>query len=293
MRVEVLPPSEWSAGMTLLAPLAREHRLPPFAVGARLQAHPERLVGAAAFVPQLAGQRADAFKALVKVLPRWQRQGIGRALIHRLRQEAAAWNIPRLLSLAPLPAGASTAFVQALGARRSLAMHHYLAETVATLPLMRSLLSKMHHRGRIPPNHCVVPLSDAPIDAVAALHAAYFGQSTASSTAALTQALDNEPGRSMSFAVWNGQRVAGALIAGGSPDLPRVDYWFSAPDFQHGWVALLTLAAFVEEAAARGITHGRFSCNEHTRATLNIARKVGAKLESLEYQWEIEVFAPG
>lgn len=292
LELGVLPAHHWQAGLTLLACMAEDARLPAQIFGAHLSGYPERVVGAAAFIPRQFAPNDHAFLAWVQVLPAWRRQGVGRALIHRLRQEAAAWSVDALQSLAPVEEPDAIAAMHALACHPGHAMHHYIADTAVAWPLMHAGIERLYRRKRVPPSETVLPLAEVPSAQVIALHASYFGQSETASRRVVHRALHESPGNSLSFAVWDGERVSGALIAGGHPAQPEVKFWFSAPACQDGRIALLTLHAFVEGVGRQGLAQGRFICNERTRATMNIARKFGARLERVTHHWRLPVCPP-
>jgi GNAT superfamily N-acetyltransferase len=292
IEIGALPPHHWQAGLTLLTPLAGEQRLPRRIVGAHIQGHPERLVGAAAFLPDSRGTESKAALAWIRVLGPWQGQGIGRRLMHRLRAEAADWDVGALRSIRPVYDRQSVDALTAMDCRSREAVHHFIAQDTEAVPILRTLVARLRDRGRVPPDEQVRRLHEVPMAEVIDLHACHFGQSPAASRRVVEAAIRTAPGNTLSFALWDGHRVTGALIAGGSTELPEVAFWFGRPDRRDGAAAILTLHAFVEGVRALGLHQGRFSCHESARATVNVARKLKARLEAVAHHWEIGLSNP-
>ncbi len=282
-----------AAVLALLPELLDAEPLPPrFAVVHRAGALSE-LVGAAAFVPTMRHGPSPGFRGLVRVLPGWQRRGAGRALVARLAAEVRAWDVPHLLAWQAEPEGAASAFMQALGGRIDYTLHHFLIDKTVAVPMCARLVRRLRDRGHVPPGWALLPLAQAPRAAVVALHAQEFNAGFEATAAMLARELADPRVSELSFALWDGQTLAGYLLAGHSADahgdLPEVRFWASDPQLRGGWAAALLLEAFVRHASDLGGHTARYHCNANARAPLNVARKCGAREVELRHGWMLDV----
>lgn len=285
-------PDQTAAVLTLLPELIDTEPLPPrFAVAHRAGA-PSELVAAAAFVPAMRHGPSPGFRGLVRVLPGWQRRGIGGALVTRLAADVSAWDVPHLLAWQAEPEGVASHFMQALGFRIDYTLHHFLIDKTVVLPACRARVQRLQARGRIPPGYTVLALDQVPRAAVVALHAREFNAGFEATGAMLARELADPLVHTLSFALWNGHTLAAYLLAGrGNDGLPEVRFWASDPLLRGGWAAALVLEAFVRHASDRGGLVARYHCNAHARAPLNVARRSGATEVDTTHGWVLDIAA--
>lgn len=280
--------SETRSVLALLPELAAgEALLPPAFLVAHLCGEPARLLGAAAFEPRLLPVLEPGFRGLLRVLPAWRRRGIGRALLAALRDEVAAWQVPRLLSWRPEPEGGdAVAFQRACGGRVGPVVHRFLGAAGTTLPACRRIVGTLAERGRVPHAWRLEPLGARPLEPVAVLHAGAFDAAPAAALALMQHDLQDELTRRLSVALWDeaggcaGYLLAGPARAGAEGAAPEaaveVRFWAAAPGRRHGMVAALLLERFITRLVEAGLEHAVYECQSLARAPLNVAMRSGA-----------------
>jgi GNAT superfamily N-acetyltransferase len=285
-------PDQTAAVFALLPEMMGAQFLPPRFAVAHAADDPSRLLGAAAFVPMVGQGHLPGFRSQCRVLPAFRRRGIGQALMARLGTEAQQWGVAHLHSWTGYPEGAQAEFLKSLGGHAGLGMHHFMGDTAATLPMCRRLVTALIDHRRVPPACRLLPMADSPLDAVALLYCSQFGGSPAAARQLIDQVLAQEMGRALSYALWDGNMVAGFLLGGAGADMPEVKYWATDPTIRTGWPAALLLDAFVAKLASLGIERARYHCNDKTRATLNVARKTGAVLAAVFQTYVLDLSSP-
>lgn len=272
----------------LLPELLSAEAWPPTWWVAHLEGRPEALVAAGALVPRLRDPAAPAFPCLVRVLPGYRRLGIGRALIARLADDAARWDVDALSSWEAHD-GAEAAFLRATGFAPDLAVHHFVGEVAQALPLCAQREQALRARGRIPASIRLLPLHEASLDAVTGLYRSHVGGSDAAIRRRIEAALAEPSCRQLSVAAVDESGLAGFLLATLQGGVPMADLWISDPSRRFGWVALMTLHASLQRAADMRATHFRFHCNERAVATLNFARQCGARQVATNYGYRLNL----
>ena len=286
-------PGQTAAVLTLLPELIDCAPLPPAFLVAHRAGAPSELLGAAAFVPAMRHAPSPGFRGLVRVLPGWRRQGIGRALVARLAAEVWAWDVPHLLAWQPEPAGEASRVMQALGFRIDYTLHHFLIDKAIVLPACQERVRRLQARGRIPPGYGLHALAQVPRQAVVALHAQEFNADHEAAAVMLARELADPLVGALSFGLWNGHTLAAYLLAGrGADELPEVRFWASDRRLRGGWAAALVLEAFVRHASDRGGQVARYHCNANALAPLNVARKSGAQEIAVTQGWVLDLAAP-
>lgn len=272
------------AVFSLLPELLQAPAWPSRFLVAHRQGEPSQLLGAAAYVPLVHAARLPGFRGQCRVLDGFRRQGIGRALLNRLAADVAAWDVPHLLSWQPEdPGSVAGQFMQALGFQVNFSIHHFIARYEAILPLCQRMTQALREHDRVPPDFRLLPLADLPLDAVVALHCQEFQASPAAARAAIEAALADPLSRALSLGLWDGQYVAGYLLAGRGTDMPDLQFWASDPAYRNGWPAVLLLDGYMRKIAECGLSQSRFTCNSRNPAPVNVARKIGAQLEAVQH----------
>lgn len=273
-----------AAVFALLPELLHATSLPPRFIVAHVAGDASRLLGAAAFVPQVQNADSPGFLSQCRVLPAFQRQGIGRALLSRLADEARAWDVPHLHAWAAHDdTSEPLGFLRAVGFRPGTAMHHFLLETALMRPASMRFQQGLRSRGRVPADAVPVPLAHVPIEPVVALFCAEFGGSPAQARARIERTLAHPMGQALSSALWDGATLAGFLLAGASDTdgSPEVSFRASDRRCRHGWPAAVLLDEFTRAMEAGGHAQARYYCNDRNLATLNLVRRTGARLERI------------
>ncbi len=287
------PVGQTAAVLALLPELTAAEALPPTFTVAHAVGFPSRLLGAAAFVPRMQHAEWPGFSAYCRVLPAFRRQGVGQALMGRLAAEVTAWDVKHLHAAGTHEArGAESQFLTTLGFRPSGSIHHFVGDTASTLPMCQRLVQTLRDHGRIPGGFTVVPLAEAQEDSVAALFCRQFGGSLARARAEVKRALEEPIGQALSLALRDDQQLAGFLMAREGKQMPEVSYWVSDPSYRQGWPAALLLEGFVKRLKDLGVAQARYCCSDRTRATLNVARKTGARLDAVRHGYVIDLVPP-
>lgn len=279
-----------TAVLSLLPELMSAEILPPNFIVAHSHDDPSRIVGAAAFVPKIHNTDWPGFIFHCRVIPAFRNQGIGKALIQCLATQVAAWDVDYLHTASTYDDDSSEAnFLKRLGFSVSASMHHFVGDTTATLPMLQRMVKALYGRGRVPEGFVIKPLTEAEPNAVATLFCRQFGGSLANARCQVEQALKDPTGEKLSLSLSDGNQLAGFLIASHDNTSAEVKYWVTDPVFGQGWPAALLLEGFVRQLQILGFSQGRYSCNDKTRATLNIARKTGAQLEFFRRSFVLDV----
>lgn len=285
-------PSHSAAVLSLLPKLRSADCLPSSFTVAHLPGQPSHIIGAAAYVPRLISDELPGFAFHCQVLPAFRRQGAGRALLQHLIQDVRCWEISYLHAAGSFDDGSLAAvFLTSQQFYPCANMHHFMGHTHATLPILTKIVSALKKRKRVPDGFRLKPLEEADLEGVAVLFAQQYATSVARAKASLRQVLEQPVSRELSFVLSNGEQLAGFITAKHDTAIPEVGYWISAPEFRHGWPAAMLLAGFLQAAQDGGISQGRYACNDKTLATLNIARKAGAQLETIRRSYVLDLGA--
>lgn len=298
-RVARAEPGQSLAALALMPELLNSPVLPAHFWVAHLRESTSMVVGAAAFVPLIHHAIWPGYRCTAQVLPGWRRQGVGRALMDGLRQEAQRWDLRYLHAWNDVIDGGTEArFLQACGFGMGHTLQHFVGRASRALARMQPLVDRLQTRGRVPAEFALQPLQDVPLQAVAALHQREFGGSIQGAVAQIETALKMPLISQLSKGLWDGQQLAGYLLAGTGAatdstaphcDTIAVQYWASAPGQRHGWAAAVLLHDFLQRAVACGYDDVRFHCNDQTRATLNIARAIGSRELAPTRGWVLDL----
>jgi GNAT superfamily N-acetyltransferase len=283
-------PAQTAAVLALLPELLQAPALPTRFWIVHPDSEPSQLLGAAAYAPVLHPAHSPGFRGHCRVLAPYRRQGMGRALVTRLAAEVTAWDVPHLLAWqAELEDGPASAFMRALGFRVNFSIHHFIADYEKILPLCQRMTQSLREHERVPPGFRLLPLAAVPRAAVVALHCKEFHASPAAADAAIEAVLADPLGQRLSLALWDGEYVAGYLLAGPGADMPDLRFWASDPAYRYGWPAVLLLDGYMRMIADCGLRQSRFICNGRNPAPLNVARKIDAFVEGVEHGYVLDL----
>lgn len=269
-----------AAVFALLPELLSASALPSRFFIAHVTGDTSRLLGAAAFVPQVQNSISPGFSGQCRVLPAFQRLGIGRALVQRLADDARGWDVTQLLSWSQHEeSDAATAFLRATGFRPGMAMHHFTLDTALMRASALRMYQSLNARGRIPANAMAVPLAQVPTERAAALLSCVFGDPLAHTRAKVERTLAHPMGRALSFGLWDGATLTGLMLAGASESdgIPEVFFLVSDPAQRSGWQPALLHEHFTRAMEEGGHAHARYRCNDRTPSSLNLVRRANAK----------------
>jgi GNAT superfamily N-acetyltransferase len=278
-----------AAALTLLPETLQGEVLPSRMWIAHPPDRPHEVLAAAAAVPVLHDPAAPGFRGIARVLAEYRRQGIGRALVREVAQDAAAWGTARLHAWFAHDAGSpEAAFLRALRFMPHTGVHHFIGTTTQALQDCGDRLLRLKLRGRVPPDARLVPLHEADLSAVARLYASHLGGSPAELSQRLAKELDDGLCRALSVAVLCGPHLAGFMLMQHRDGLPLAELWISDPSYRHGWASLVSLHGALQRCLELGATQHRFHCNDAAVATLNFARRSGARQVALQHAYRLE-----
>lgn len=207
------------------------------------------------------------------VLPPFRRQKIGTRIIEHLARRGSLEGISEITrEPAALPFCERNAF------RRLDALTTVEAEIAA----MREYAGRLRARLPLPPGAAIIPLSDAPKDQVAGLHALHVAHDDLNpwrARVAESKAMHHSP-----VAMLDG-RVAGMLLWELKGATAVVASRVVDPVHQGGWVNAVLLAEGLDGAWNGGARRVRFSYTDSNRDTRKLARRFQAETVSTVVQF--------
>jgi GNAT superfamily N-acetyltransferase len=241
------------------------------------------LAGAASIGWRAVGD-PPAFPVSVHVLPRYRRQGLGRALL----DAAAALVRGQALALQPWKAlredSETAAFCLACGFAVHHRFLHFLAEADKMETMLATYREKLDRAGRIPPGARVVPLSEAPAAEVANLLSREFHNDPERTRARLEGRTANPPDPGLSAVLLLDGVVAGAQLVRIADDgVPELETNVIIPSLRRGWANVLLLTHDGTRPGARhDARYFRFFCDERVTDTVKLARRSGAQRTAID-----------
>ena len=220
----------------------------------------------------------DASLFWVKVHRRLRGQGIGSALYQSLGQHAASQGPSLLVTAHVVTETSGRGFLQA----RGFSVHRHTS--VFEAPLARALTVTRRYYdwlsagGQIPADARVVPLSQcADYAAVARLVEQHLGGDLDRATRKLLGLGPTAFNAKGSHVVEYRGRVIGAILGRREDNTAIIDVNVVDPAFRHGWPNLILMHTALICCDEDGVTDLRFTARERYRATLKLARHMGAQ----------------
>ncbi len=227
-----------------------------------------RIVAAASFRP---GPEAITHLRL-HVIPSFRRRGVGSQIVDELARTRAA-SMEGIVEVTKEPAAV------AFCARNRFERVEALTTVEADMSQMRYYMSRL--RDRIAPSRRArtIPLSQAPVDQVANLHAEYVAREGELNRwrglVAHTSQMDISP-----VVIIDG-RVAGILLGSLEGATAVVRSRVVAPGYHGSWVNAMLLAEALDIGWAAGARRARFSYPDSNRDTEKLARRFRAEVTSV------------
>ena len=218
------------------------------------------------------------FPLHVHVVAGARRRGVGRALV-RAAARFCRDDTERFHGWDALEEGSpAEAFARALGFARHRRTLHFETELAACKALIDPIYARLRENDAIPGNARIVSLRDVPARAVARLVSDAFDSSIDD---VLAKVREHAPGGydpEYSYVLLLDEKVCGVLLQRLVENIPQVEVTVIAPALRCGWAA----AELMREATHRGFAAGartiRFRCEDGVIDTVNLARRVGARL---------------
>jgi GNAT superfamily N-acetyltransferase len=231
--------------------------------------------GAAAIVWR-SWSKPGGFPIWVQVLPEHRRAGVGRSLL-AAAAELTSGEAAGLWSLTATPEdGIAAEFMRACGFALQKRERHFIAEIAAGRDHVLPQLERLRARGRMPADARIVPLAEAPLDAVSWLVSAEFGSGPVTMLHRLQPRAAASSRRERSLVAMQGGEVTGALICRSKDGVGVIDGWVAAPGWRNGWTNLALFEAVMTRALHDGFEEFRFHCDETVKHTLSMAEKISA-----------------
>lgn len=206
------------------------------------------------------------------VVPSFRRRGVGSQLIDHVAQSGAR-SVGGIVEITKEPA--ATAFCQ----RNRFERVEVLTTVEADMAEMRDYTGRLRSRMTLPLGARVIPLSAAPVEQVAELHAQYVAQQ-----GELNQwrgLVAHAPEMDISPVVMIDHRVAGILLGHLEGATAVVRSRVVAPGYQGGWVNAMLLAEALDIGWAACARRARFSYTDSNRDTEKLATRFKAEVTSV------------
>jgi GNAT superfamily N-acetyltransferase len=203
------------------------------------------------------------------VVPAFRRRGVGSQLIDYAAQGGAR-SIGGIVEITKEPSAA--AFCK----RNRFERVEVLTTVEADMAEMRDYTGRLRSRITLPLGARVIPLSEAPVEQVAELHAQYVAQQ-----GELNQwrgLVAHAPEMDISPVVMIDQRVAGIMLGHLEGATAVVRSRVVAPGYHGGWVNAMLLAEALDIGWAAGARRARFSYTDSNRDTEKLAARFKAEV---------------
>ena len=241
-----------------------------------------QVLGALSLLALRDAHGAGAVLASARVVQGWRRRGVGSLLLEAAVAEArrlGACAIVAQADAAALPEGA--AFLAARGFAPAEMLTTFEVATDAVVTYLRPLVDRLRSADRVPPEARMVPLRQAPLVAVARLHAEHLAGSVPGVCETLNDLLVRSDADDHAVLLI-GEEVHGLLIGNTVDGVTVVDAEVLSPACRvsggsSGWASVFMLAERLEWGLSRGSRLTRFSCVSGNRPTRRLAQRLRAR----------------
>lgn len=237
---------------------------------------PQNIIGVAFVLTAIKDGQFPGFSSYVKVKDGHRKQGLGRALIRCLQHYVAGWSVPYLHSWQPYAAGEIQTFLIRCGFRPYLTLFSYEADRAQALQLTK-LLERYLARASQKTPYTFKPIAADAHANESALYSQHFHLPFHVGHQLMQGFLSRPNAAQLSFGLYQEQTLKGMTIGYEDIDgVPKVEFWLTLPNLAHTPAAMLLLCYFAKLFYAMGYAKGKFECNEHARATLNVLNRIHA-----------------
>lgn len=215
---------------------------------------------------------AGGFPLQLHVLEAFRRRGIGRALVDSVIA-AARGETGKLRNWSPVAEnGAGASFLHRMGFVVERRLHGFEADCLGKAEEARRFYDRL--KRWIPPDARIVTLDQAPAQELAQLVAREFGAAPAFVAARLQSGAVYSPKDCV--VALHGARVVGAVLAVREGSCLRVDVNVVTPEYRRGWASPWLIISLLQLGLDAGLSRFRFFCDDDTRDTLALARRLEA-----------------
>jgi GNAT superfamily N-acetyltransferase len=208
-----------------------------------------------------------------RVLSRWRRKGVGRALIDAAA-DLADGETDGLWSLDGAPSASPAAmFLEACGFKPFRREYHYEIVTEKFLAGMIDLSERLRRKGRVPERAEIRWLADpeAPLDEIAWLVSRELGAHPMASLQNLRRRRDDIADHSLYVRVEG--EVCAVMLFHTEGHAAVVDIRVVARRWRNNWPNAVMLEKGLNWAISNGFAKARFFADERVRDTINLARR--------------------
>lgn len=216
------------------------------------------------------------FPVYVHVLPSVRRRGIATALVNAVARACSgdACRLNAWFDVAPNSSAAT--FMAAIGFTLARQVFDYEAGGAEFYARIKAIHDRFARAGKLPADFRIVPLGEAPAEAVAALVADHLSMASATAVARVVRGTSShDPQRSV--VLLKGQAVLGSLLYSWNHADPVIDCWIVAPTARGTAANLMLVEAATRNGLAGGAQRFRFSCTDDVLDTVNLAQRGGAR----------------
>jgi GNAT superfamily N-acetyltransferase len=235
------------------------------------------LLGIGAVAWQARGKPAG-FPLHVEVLPHARRRGVGRALVD-VAAQACREETDRLHGWEALQQDSDAWwFACAAGFEAARRFLHFEADASAFHATITGLHDWMRAHWQIPANVTTCALEDVAAEPVARLVSSTFGSPYEGCLANVRGTGIGAYDRRHSVVLVQDGAVRGALLGRVTDGVGDVDVQVMAPELRGGWANVLMLEHVSRVGRSLGLVKFQFRCDERVRDSVNVARRLRARL---------------
>lgn len=240
------------------------------------------------------GPSGVALIAAARVVRAARRRGVGTALLEATIDEARRIGAVEIVARADPIAGADgVAFLEAKGFLGFETFTTVEVPTDAIVAYLEPLGERLREANLIPRDARMQPLREAPIEAVARLHAEHLGGTTRGVIGMLRELLARDDADDHAVLVI-GEEVHGVLLGHTADGVTKVEAEVLSPACRvgggsSGWASLFMLTERLRWGLARGSRLTRFSFFSNNRPTRRIAARLAARPIAEARMYRIEV----
>lgn len=247
---------------------------------ATIQTPASQVVGAIASIPVVDRDGTVGSRFVIRVARPFRRRGLGREIIDSVASSLQSRGQRLLCVTDPAEAPEARPFLEACRFTRIERTMHFEADAASSQARLLAPSRRLASRGGIPAGACIVPLAEAPLDPLVALHVALIGGTTAGVTAMMKARIaarnlddshvllvDGVPLGLLLFAVRDGVATL---------DSKAISPALQATGLAGGWPDLLLMAEAFRHAERTSARVIRFECRESNRPMMRLARHLDA-----------------
>jgi len=243
---------------------------------------PAQVVGAVAHVPVIERDGTAGTRLAIRVVRPFRRRGLGRAIIEAVAAEVENRGPRLLVMFDPTAHPEATPFLTRCGFARVERESTFTADWAASRERLITPLRRLESRGAVPAGARIVPLAEAPLDELVALHVSLIGGTPEGMTAML-KTRRSATIREHSQVLLVDGRPLGLILGGTHGGVGTIEAKLVSPTLQtrglaRGWPDLMLMGEGIRSADQDAPTSLRFACRESNRPMMRLARHLNASV---------------